>query len=114
MKISASYCEDGNFYLIQCRGEIDFESVETFRVTVDQMLDKGCDYLVFNLKEVGFVNSLGLSVIGKAYRTLRERDGRVAIITDVPEVLDVFKTIGFTKIMYFYRDLQEMLSHIRG
>jgi len=75
-----SYERQADLLVIYLDGDVDHAKVTNMRARLDKMLsDKAVRRLVFDLKEVSFMDSSGVGFIIGRYKLMRARRGRVAV-----------------------------------
>jgi anti-sigma B factor antagonist len=76
-------------------GAIDMEAVSDVRVSIGEALARGADPLVFDLREVSFLDSSGLSVLLsaalRAEVVLRSVPARVHALLEMSDVVGRFR-----------------------
>jgi anti-sigma B factor antagonist len=90
--------QDDPFTVIAVRGEIDIETAPQLREVVTEVTDAGADRLVFDLSEVGFVDSIGLGVFVLARKKMLLRRGTVDIVASTRRVVAIFRIAGLEEL----------------
>jgi stage II sporulation protein AA (anti-sigma F factor antagonist) len=81
-------------------GDLDLHTVKGIREQVDAALEKsGARTLLLDLSRVSFMDSSGLGFILGRYRFLRERKGRVILVSPRAQVRRVLALSGVEGIM---------------
>lgn len=90
-------------------GELDLAAVDTLR-TVLARPEAQSDTLIFDLRDVTFIDSSGLSVIVASHQRLRQAQGRFAVVIAHPSsVLRLFELCGLTDTLTITDDLDAAL-----
>jgi anti-sigma B factor antagonist len=63
---------------VRLRGDVDLYSVEQLQGTLAELAT--CSEVIFDLREVGFIDSSGLGALHRAHREVRARKGRLQVI----------------------------------
>ncbi len=80
-------------------GRIDTNTAPEFSAYVDKLVRHGITDMVVDLSSCDFVSSAGLRAFVALQKSLI--DGRLAFTGVAPEVMEVFTTTGFDKILTF-------------
>lgn len=72
----------GRVAVVDVTGEVDLATAPELRSAVDEAIGSGGDVLV-DFTECRFLDSSGVAVLGRAYRTLAER-GRTLLLVSPP------------------------------
>jgi anti-sigma B factor antagonist len=89
---------DDPFTVITVGGEIDIDTAPALREVVTEVTDAGADRLVFDLSDVGFVDSIGLGVFVLARKKMLLRQGTVDIVASTRRVVAIFKIAGLDEL----------------
>ena len=95
--------------LVKITGDLDVINAESFRKAIDAYITKGCLNLLFDLKDLRFIDSVGNLSLINIYMKAKREGGHVKIFgvnKNVKEVLDV---IGVLKIIPMYESYEEAL-----
>ena len=81
-------------------GELDHYCAQSIRRELDYLLsDSSVRHLVFDMKQMGFMDSSGIGVILGRYRTIRQRGGTVAVKNMNPHVKKIFILSGMQQVI---------------
>lgn len=90
-------------------GELDLASVDALRGVLARPEAQG-DPLVFDLRDVTFIDSSGLSVIVASHQRLRASQGRFAVVVARPSAVQrLFELCGLTETLTITDDLDAAL-----
>jgi anti-anti-sigma factor len=101
-------------YLVRPEGSIDSKSSADLSVRVDTLLKKAAKVIIFDLKDVGFVCSAGVSVIFRAQRFLRNKGGKVLLVNLQPQFQKVFDMVQAFPAQHIFTGLEEMDRYLEG
>ncbi|MFC5679138.1 STAS domain-containing protein [Aeromicrobium endophyticum] len=90
--------QDDPFTVITVSGEIDIDTAPQLREVVAEVADAGADRLVFELSDVGFVDSIGLGVFVLARKKMLLRRGTVDIVASTRRVVAIFRIAGLDEL----------------
>ncbi len=53
----------GDITVVQIQGDLDIDSVEIFKADITEVIDAGRSGIVFDMSELGFIDSAGLEIL---------------------------------------------------
>ncbi len=83
--------------LIKPIGKIDVTNTSELEKEVNAEIDN-ITYLTIDLSEVNYISSIGLRAFLAFQKKLQSKD-KMIIINVKPEVLEIFKMVGFDKVL---------------
>lgn len=97
--------------IIQLSGELDHHHIGALRDKVDMQLNQGgVQNIVFDFKNVHFMDSSGIGFLIGRYRQINGMGGRV-LLTNVSKPLHkVFRLAGIYRIMDVHKDVDQALK----
>jgi anti-anti-sigma factor len=99
-ELSCSLHTHADALVLMLHGDLDLASVATFEQAAAEALATGCELLVIDLRELGFVDSSGL----RAFLRLQARIGdgvRLEFVPGPHRVQRVFELAGLTTVLPF-------------
>ncbi len=109
MKIS--FETKDNILIAELEGELDHHTAKEVRDEVDRTIDAFfIQHLIFDFKEVTFMDSSGIGVIIGRYNKIHDANGRVSVINCNKYVDKIFTVSGLYSIIEKYSDLDEALK----
>ena len=98
MKVSA--CERGKRLILSLAGEIDHHCAAAFMTDIEEQIESAMPRdCVLDMEGVTFMDSSGIAVILKAYRRMRELDGRLWVENVRPQPLRVLDASGIDRLV---------------
>ena len=88
--------------ILGIHGHFNAGDAPEFERIINQHMDNGERRFVLDLAELDFINSAGLCSILTAAKTIKERDGNLALCALQGEALKVFEISGFTTLLAIY------------
>jgi len=82
------------FFVLYPVGPIDTMTSPILQTKVEQILGLDPELILFNMRQVDYINSHGLKVILKAQRAMARRSGSVALMSFQPHIKEVFDIIN--------------------
>ena len=83
--------------LIKPIGRIDVNSTPELEQAVNEEIDN-ISYLTIDMSEVSYISSAGLRAFMSFQKKISSR-GEMKIVNIKPEVLEIFKMVGFDKVL---------------
>ncbi|SNS36795.1 anti-anti-sigma regulatory factor, SpoIIAA [Anaerovirgula multivorans] len=100
-----------NTLIVKLQGELDHHVAEKIRVELDEMIsNKRSRNLIFNLKELNFMDSSGIGVIIGRYKNINKFGGKVAVIEVSEKVDKIFNLAGLYRIIDKYKNQKDALK----
>ncbi|MBP8950912.1 MAG: STAS domain-containing protein [Armatimonadetes bacterium] len=90
---------DGWLQTIRVEGELDAYTAPQFMEAVTQTLDEGFSWLVVDLRQVEFIDSVGLGILIGGSKRAGEKNGDMAVACDRPNVRRVFEVSGTAELL---------------
>lgn len=85
---------------VRITGEVDLKEADRLRREVDEIIENyPVKDIVFNLKNVNFIDSSGLGVILGRFKKIRSLGGRVYLASANEKIKKILELSGFFRIM---------------
>ena len=94
------------------RGRLDTTSTADFERQVMGHLGKGTTRLALDFDHLDYVSSSAIRILLIAAKTLREREGRLALCNLRPHVSEVFRISGIHRVIDIYGSRSDALAAI--
>jgi anti-anti-sigma factor len=91
--------EKDGIICFQIEGRLDAETASQAETQVKQVLQQGCQRLLFDLSKMDYISSAGLRVILMAVKELRNKKGKVVLCSLTPYVKEIFDVSNFSSII---------------
>ncbi|AIS52407.1 anti-sigma F factor antagonist [Thermoanaerobacter kivui] len=109
MGIKFSKKEDS--LIAKIEGELDHHVSENIKNAInEEYVKKSCRNLIFDLKNVNFMDSSGIGVIIGRYKKVKENNGKVAIVNANKQLHKLIEVSGLLRIVKCYNDIEEALK----
>jgi anti-anti-sigma factor len=82
--------------IVALRGELDIETVGQLRAALEELSATGWEHVVVDLRELTFIDSMGLSLLLEADRSARRTGRSFAIVDGSPAVARLLEVVGLT------------------
>jgi anti-anti-sigma factor len=104
---------DGCGVVLRPAGDLDVATVGPFRKSVERALAQQPPALLFDLADVEFLDSSGLSVLAVALKGQRARGGAVAVINPQPIVRRAITLVGLD-LLFDVTDIPASLLDVKA
>ena len=94
-------------FVISPIGSIDSETAEIFERKVDSILALTPKAVIFNMEGVTYITSMGLSVMVKAEKAIKERGKTLAVVNLPPQIKKVFDIVASLPAMNVFESIEE-------
>ncbi|MEF9990963.1 MAG: anti-sigma F factor antagonist [Romboutsia sp.] len=108
------YSLDGKNLFVEFRTtELDHHIANEVRTTIDDVLDsKQVKNIIFDFKNINFMDSSGIGVIIGRYKKISNESGKVSMVNTSPRVKKIFDLSGMNKIIGIYDTYEEAISSL--
>jgi len=96
---------DGWLQSIRVDGELDAYTAPELMEAVTQILDQGAAWLVIDLRQVDYIDSVGLGILIGGAKRAGEKNGDMAVACGKPNVVRVFEVSGTAQLLNVVDDL---------
>jgi anti-anti-sigma factor len=84
----------GDIQVLSLKGSIRLQHWRVVDRHLEAMLEKGCRNLVLDLSEVTLLCTAGLGEIFHNVKRFRDRDGRLLLLSDSPNIRGLLESFG--------------------
>lgn len=106
MAVKAQAMEDW-YVLVRVSGELDAYMAPELREKVEEVLDRGARWLLIDLSEVEYLDSVGLGIMIGAAQRATERQGDIAVVCTRPNVMRVLEVSGTQELLNVVGTIEE-------
>ncbi|QDQ09634.1 STAS domain-containing protein [Streptomyces spectabilis] len=96
--------------VVELRGEIDLDADAELRLYLDGMTCRPFARVVVDLRPVTFIDCVGLSLLVRAHRRVRERAGRLLLVGSDPLLLRILHITGLDRPLPAHPTLDRALA----
>lgn len=100
-EISASDC------LVHVSGEVDVYTAPRLKAALTESVDRGCNLIIVDMGNVGFIDSSGLGVLVGALRRVKEARGELRLVCSRDNVVKIFRITGLDKVFPMFSSVAE-------
>ena len=100
---------EGESAVLTLSGELDLATAPAVRECLNELVGGGARQVVVDLRQVDFLDSIGLGVLVGAYRRLREREpaGSLRLVCTSERVIRVFELTGLLLLFPMYASVEQ-------
>ena len=102
-EVSLRRYQSGCWSVIEATGEIDIQVAPRMR----NLLNDAPSHVVFDFREVSFMDASGLSVLASAWRAAKSAGGSVRLVCPSERVLKVLTVTQFDRVLPIYDTVGE-------
>lgn len=115
VRVAMETCIVEGTLVVRLRGELDHHAVETIRNDIETELAK-THYrnLVLSFRGIDFMDSSGLGLILGRYRSIAQRNGRMALSEVSPSLRRIFELSGVFKVVSAYESEDSAIQAVKG
>jgi anti-sigma B factor antagonist len=100
--------------IIKLSGELDAYLAPEVRERVEEVLGCGAQWVLMDLTEVEYIDSVGLGIMVGAAKRANERGGDLSIACGRPNVLRVFEISGTKELLNVFPTVAEARAVLEG
>ncbi len=102
-----------NKLVIRINGDIDHHTCETVRQKIDnEIAKKNSKNLIFDMENVGFMDSSGIGVIIGRYKQVTTKGGATVMINVKPQIKRVYEICGLQRIIKVFDSLEQAVNSL--
>jgi len=99
--------------IVNFNGELDHHSAEEIRKEIDNSyLEKMLKNVIFDLKNLRFMDSSGIGIIMGRYKLTSENGGKVILVNVSSRVEKILSMSGILKIVKVSKNLTEAIENL--
>lgn len=96
--------------VVELHGEIDLDADTDLRLHLDGVTCRPFARVVVDLRAVTFIDCVGLSLLVRAHRRVREREGRLLLVSRDPLLLRILHITGLDRPLPAHPTLDHALA----
>ncbi len=106
---------EGKTCIVNIDGKIIFDSTGKFKTYMKPLIEnEAIKGVALNFANVNFIDSFGIGEVFFTFKALRKRGAKMAIYNISQKNNELFKILGFNKILNFQGTEEEALSSLQG
>jgi len=95
-------------YVVSPVGSLDTNTYSTLQQEVESLLQESPQVIIFDLKELNYISSSGVSVILMARKVMKSNEGEVLLVNMQPQIEKVFEIIKALPDQRIFKDIEEL------
>jgi len=111
LKVNTAVKRPGIFVVAPI-GSIDAAGYAVFQEKVTSVLNQSPDVIVFDMEYADYINSMGIRVLVKAKKALKQRGGKIVFINLQPQIQKVFEILNALPSLKVFASIQELDSYL--
>lgn len=109
MNISISCQEIPPWTILKVSGDLDVESAPELRQAVIAEVVSGARWIILDLSDIKFADSLGIGVVVGAFKRVRQRGGDMRLVRPESRIWRIFEICRINKIMAHSDNIDDLL-----
>jgi len=98
---------------IDLKGEIDHHASLVIRQDIDNYIEKHkIKKILFNFKDVSFMDSSGVGMIIGRYKKLQNIGGKIGVVNITPKIRRIFQVSGLFNLINHFNDEKEAIDKL--
>ncbi len=93
-------------------GSLDTNTYQILEARVDDALRQSPSTVVFDMADLEYISSMGLRVILKAQKNMKQLGGSVLLLNMQPQIEKVFEIVNALPSFTIFKDTEEMDSYL--
>lgn len=98
---------NGKKAVVALAGELDAKTTPALKAKLDELIGKGIDGLLIDCAELTYVASAGIGALNAALKSLKDKNGKMALAGLKKEVRDTMDLMFFTKRLSVFPSVAE-------
>lgn len=99
--------------VIELNGEVDAYTSSRFREVMLDIIDNAGANLIVSMIEVEYIDSSGLGALVGGLKRVSERNGKIVIVCDNPQVKKVFEITGLEKVFPIFDNEEQAANAVK-
>ena len=100
------------FFVLRPIGSINTITSPILQNEVEQIYESKPEIIMFDMKQVSYINSKGLHIILKVHQAMKSRGGRVVLINLQPHIKEVFDIIDALPAQRIFASRHELDNYL--
>ncbi|MDI6605370.1 anti-sigma F factor antagonist [Aceticella autotrophica] len=109
--MNISFKKVSNTLIVKVKGELDHHTANMFKEDVDKEYGKGFKNIIFDFKQLNFMDSSGIGVILGRYKKVKENKGNISIVNPNSQLLKVIELSGLLRVINYYDKIDDAINN---
>jgi anti-sigma B factor antagonist len=93
-------------------GSIDAKTYRIIEENLDSILKETPDVIIFDMEFLDYINSMGIRVLLKTKKALKDRGGKIVFMKLKPQIKKVFDIINALPSMRVFANIEELDNYL--
>ena len=111
LKVNTAIKRPGIF-MVAPIGSIDGAGYAIFQDSVTSVLNQNPDVILFDMEHADYINSMGIRVLVKAKKAMKQRGGKIVFINLQPQIKKVFDILNALPSLKVFANIQELDDYL--
>jgi anti-anti-sigma factor len=111
LKVNTAIKKPGVFVVAPI-GSIDAAGHAIFQERVNSVLNQNPDVIIFDMEFADYINSMGIRVLIKTKKALKQKGGKIMFINLQPPIKKVFDILNALPSLKVFASIQELDSYL--
>ena len=111
LKVNASLKKPGIF-IVAPVGSIDTNSHKLLQEKVDSVLKQNPDLIIFDMELAEYINSMGIRVLVKSKKAMKQRGGKIVFTNLQPQIKKVFDILNALPSLKVFASMEELDNYL--
>lgn len=111
LKINTAIRRPGIFVVAPI-GSIDAAGHAIFQEKVTSVLNQNPDVIIFDMEFTDYINSMGIRVLVKTKKAMKQSGGKIMFINLQPQIKKVFEILNALPSLKVFASIQELDSYL--
>jgi anti-sigma B factor antagonist len=111
LKVTSREKSQGVF-IVSPEGSLDTITYPILEEKVDLLLATAPNIIIFDMQKLDYISSMGVRVIAKSKKSLKQRGGNVVLLKLQPQIKKVFEIIQALPSEQIFESVKEMDSYL--
>lgn len=98
--------QEGDLAVVRLAGAVQLVDAEELGARVDALLGGATRHIVFDLSDLEFVSSTGISAFVRANRSLKQRGGSVHLVNPRPPIANLLRLTRVSELIPVHASLE--------
>ena len=112
MKLIAKRADD--IVVIDVFGEINIQSVNQLKRSIEMIIEHGICKVVLNLKPTDYIDSVGMGTLVGLEKKLLKLEGELYLVGVQPNILKAFEMVRLKKMFKQFDTKKDAIEYFRG
>ena len=104
--------KEKGIFTICPQGSITANTFMVLAVEVDAILKQSPKLIIFDMKDVDYISSAGVTTVLEAEKSMKERGGRVLMVLLQPSVRKVFDLVQILPQQRIFKSIEELDNYL--